>query len=265
MADDFGMHPAVNSGIVRAFLDGLLTDSNLMAPCPAFSDAAALAKAHKIPVGLHATWTNDWDLTRWQPLTQAPSLVNSDGFFRSDVADAWAHADEGEALNELRAQYDAIEAEGIEMTHIAEHMGVDGEAGKGAKVMTALACEKLLPYSIACGEYNPVSPSYQWQSCLCTSGKSTNFDEVKALLKSFLFDAASGYHIWYVHPADNDPSLDQQCSPDHSAAEWARTYRVLDLKLLLDNEVTDWIKQLGFKMVSVTAAPVQYAAASNGH
>ena len=31
MSDDFGMHPAVNDGIVQAFSDGLLTDANAAA------------------------------------------------------------------------------------------------------------------------------------------------------------------------------------------------------------------------------------------
>jgi predicted glycoside hydrolase/deacetylase ChbG (UPF0249 family) len=46
VSDDFGMCPPVNDGIVQAFVEGLLTDANLMAPCPAFSDATQLARTH---------------------------------------------------------------------------------------------------------------------------------------------------------------------------------------------------------------------------
>ena len=73
MSDDFGMHPAVNDGIAQAFTEGLLTDANLMAPCPAFKGAAALARDLHLPVGFHATLTCDWDRFFWGPLTQAPS------------------------------------------------------------------------------------------------------------------------------------------------------------------------------------------------
>ncbi len=43
MSDDFGMCPPVNEGIVQAFTEGLLTDTNLRPPCPSFSEAASLA------------------------------------------------------------------------------------------------------------------------------------------------------------------------------------------------------------------------------
>jgi predicted glycoside hydrolase/deacetylase ChbG (UPF0249 family) len=46
MSDDFGMCEAVNEGIVRASVDGILTDTNLMAPCAAFQEACGLARRH---------------------------------------------------------------------------------------------------------------------------------------------------------------------------------------------------------------------------
>jgi len=49
LSDDFGMCEAVNEGITQAFTQGLLTDANLMAPCPAFHQAAQLAKPLRFP------------------------------------------------------------------------------------------------------------------------------------------------------------------------------------------------------------------------
>src|SRR5512143_1356808 len=92
MSDDFGMHPAVNDGIAQAFTDGLPTDANLMAPCPAFKQAAALARELHLPVGFHATLTCDWDRFFWGPLTQAPSLVTPEGYFKYLVDLAWGGA-----------------------------------------------------------------------------------------------------------------------------------------------------------------------------
>jgi chitin disaccharide deacetylase len=86
MSDDLGMHPAVNDGIARAFTDGLLTDANIMAPCPAFREGAAIARQTGLPVGFHATLTCDWDIYRWGPLTHAPSLTTPDGLFKHLVA-----------------------------------------------------------------------------------------------------------------------------------------------------------------------------------
>ena len=44
VSDDFGMCKAVNDGTIQAFTQGLLTDTNLMAPCPDFKEAAQWAK-----------------------------------------------------------------------------------------------------------------------------------------------------------------------------------------------------------------------------
>jgi predicted glycoside hydrolase/deacetylase ChbG (UPF0249 family) len=57
LSDAFGLCEAVNEGIAQAFTKGLLTDANLMAPCPAFAQTAKLAKAHGVPVGMQATYS----------------------------------------------------------------------------------------------------------------------------------------------------------------------------------------------------------------
>ena len=56
-ADDFGLCDAVNEGIAEAFRAGTITQASVMVPCPAFEGAAALARAHAIPVGVHGTLT----------------------------------------------------------------------------------------------------------------------------------------------------------------------------------------------------------------
>src|SRR6185369_9237344 len=119
------MCEAVNEGIAQAFTQGLLTDTNLMAPCPAFPEAVKLAKVHRIPVGMHATFTAEWDTLRWKPLTSLKSMVLPDGTFATTVAEAWKNADDAEAEGEFEAQWDRITSEGLKVTHICEHMGAE--------------------------------------------------------------------------------------------------------------------------------------------
>ena len=58
--DDFGMHPAVNAGILDAIENGVATSCSLMAPCPAAADAIArLQERPHIPFGLHLTLIRD--------------------------------------------------------------------------------------------------------------------------------------------------------------------------------------------------------------
>ena len=103
MSDDFGMHPAVNEGIAQAFTRGLLTDANIMAPCPAFKDAAAIARQTGLPTGFHATLTCDWNCYHWGPLTHAPSLVTPEGHLKELVSQAWRKVFDEEVQAELSA------------------------------------------------------------------------------------------------------------------------------------------------------------------
>jgi len=59
-ADDFGLSPGVNAGVVQAHEDGVLTSASLMIRSPAAMDAVALAADHPgLSLGLHV------DLGEW--------------------------------------------------------------------------------------------------------------------------------------------------------------------------------------------------------
>lgn len=59
-ADDFGLTPGVNAGVVRAHEEGIVTTTSLMVRGAAAEEAAALAAVHpELAVGLHV------DLAEW--------------------------------------------------------------------------------------------------------------------------------------------------------------------------------------------------------
>jgi len=262
MSDDFGHCEAVNEGILRAFTDGLLTDTNLQAPCPGFREACALTRQHSVPVGLHVTFTCDWDLVRWKPLTSMKSMVDENGYFLNSVPDAWAGADLDEAAVELRAQYDAIASEGIEMTHLGEHMGVD-EGGRAASVMAALAREKNLSHKghwahrkHRQGYEDSNTPYYAFDSHFGTSAWRLDLAGKKERLKRTLAALGPGWHMWVVHAAVDHPSLDRLCSQDWHAVRWAREIRAVDYALLTDPEIIDWVEAQGIRPTPIAECPV---------
>lgn len=82
-ADDFGSSWACNVGCVRACTDGIARSVEVMMPCAWVMHASRLLGRHKnIDVGIHLTLTSEWDAVKWRPLTQAPSLIDGNGFFR---------------------------------------------------------------------------------------------------------------------------------------------------------------------------------------
>ena len=64
-ADDFGLSPRVNEAIVRAFDEGLISSTTVMANMPAFAEASAIARDRGLldHVGAHLV------LTEGEPLT----------------------------------------------------------------------------------------------------------------------------------------------------------------------------------------------------
>lgn len=82
-ADDFGLHPAINAGIIKGCRDGFITSTSLMCSGAAFDDAVLQAKATPaLGVGIHLTLVGGG-----KPLLQARqlrTLVDEDGLLPAD-------------------------------------------------------------------------------------------------------------------------------------------------------------------------------------
>ncbi len=76
-ADDFGLSPGVNRGILSAFRDGILTSTTLLANMSAFDDAVAIARDNPdLPVGIHLSLV--WGRPVSDP-SGIPTLVDREG------------------------------------------------------------------------------------------------------------------------------------------------------------------------------------------
>ena len=123
-ADDFGLTPGVNRGIIRAHREGILTSTTLMATAPAFDDAVALARANpQLGVGCHLVLVGGQALT---PYAEIPSLAAPDGKLPASLALFAANVSCGkirvdEIGRELRAQIGKIRSAGIDPTHLDTH------------------------------------------------------------------------------------------------------------------------------------------------
>jgi hopanoid biosynthesis associated protein HpnK len=123
-ADDFGLTRGVNDGIIRAYSDGVLTSTTLMAKGPAFDHAVECARANpKLGVGCHLVLVGGAPVA---PPREIPSLVDTNGrlpssltAFAARVSFGAIHAKDIE--RELRAQIGKIRGAGIEPTHLDTH------------------------------------------------------------------------------------------------------------------------------------------------
>jgi predicted glycoside hydrolase/deacetylase ChbG (UPF0249 family) len=112
-ADDFGLHPALDAGILRCAQAGVVTSVGWMATGSNAETAAKLAKDRNLDVGLHFTLVGEKWLTRKDILIgSAPHLFNS--LLRRSVRPRDIEA-------ELNAQLEFGESLGLHFSHIDTH------------------------------------------------------------------------------------------------------------------------------------------------
>ncbi len=112
---------AANVGVYESLRTGVATSATLMVPCPWAREASARYLGEDI--GVHLTLNAEWDLYRWGPITQAPSLLDGDGGFPRTQTDVWDHADVDEVRRECRAQIERAILWGFDVSHLDSHMG----------------------------------------------------------------------------------------------------------------------------------------------
>lgn len=81
-ADDMGAAHEINTACLESYRNGIARSVEVIVPGPWFLEAARLlASAPDLDVGVHLCLTSEWENVKWRPLTQAPSLVDRDGYF----------------------------------------------------------------------------------------------------------------------------------------------------------------------------------------
>ena len=137
-ADDFGLHAAVNRGILAAHTEGIVSSTSLMAGGAAFDDAVRIAKqCPQLGVGVHLTLVGASSLL---PVAEVSSLLDESGdfygsyplfikrFLRGKIRLA-------EVERELAAQIDRVRMAGIQPSHLDSHQHLHVLPGIGGIVL----------------------------------------------------------------------------------------------------------------------------------
>ncbi|WP_428776649.1 ChbG/HpnK family deacetylase, partial [Vibrio sp.] len=88
-ADDIGMCHASYAAYVELVDNGLFSSAATMVPCGWFPATAVYCRTHQethphIDMGVHMTFTSEWDDLRWGPISmrdKASGLMDEEGFF----------------------------------------------------------------------------------------------------------------------------------------------------------------------------------------
>ena len=142
-ADDFGLHFAVNRGIIEGYRKGCIRSTSLIAAGAAAEEAAALARENPgLGVGLHLTLVAERPVL---PPEKIPSLVDDDGRLLPDhTAFIRRYMAGGVCMEELHAECEAqilrARQMGVRLTHIDSHQHLHVLPGV-SRLVLALAKE----------------------------------------------------------------------------------------------------------------------------
>ncbi|WP_373521823.1 ChbG/HpnK family deacetylase [Aquiflexum sp.] len=153
--DDMGSSRSANLASIETFTNGIETSIELMVVTPWFPEAVQMLRENTgIDVGLHLVITSEWDGIKWRPITNCPSLTDSDGYFLPMMGsnknypglaiteNQWKLE---EVENEFRSQIEFALKHVPQISHLSGHMGSTGFHPDVAKMVSKLSEEYDLP------------------------------------------------------------------------------------------------------------------------
>jgi chitin disaccharide deacetylase len=206
-ADDIGSSHAANLACIESFRNGIARSVEVIVPGPWFPEAVRLLRENPtLDVGVHLTLTSEWENMKWGPLTCAPSLADSNGYFfpmvwrspdfppRASIQEAAWKLDDIE--RELRTQIETARRLIPQVSHLSSHMGFNGLDPAIQSVYVRLEKEYGLEIQ------QPVEP--KWFDGFGKAGtledKITNFTDA-------LIDLKPGLYIFVEHPGMDTPEM----------------------------------------------------------
>jgi chitin disaccharide deacetylase len=149
-ADDVGLCRTVNEATWAAMERGRVSSASIMAPCPAFAEAASYARSHpEMDWGAHLTLTAEWESCRWGPVAPRSavcSLLADDGCFWPDAFSLARHGDVGEVELEIRAQIERLVEAGVTLSHLDSHMFALFRTPGLREVLSRVSGELAIPH-----------------------------------------------------------------------------------------------------------------------
>ncbi|XID91289.1 polysaccharide deacetylase family protein [Paenibacillaceae bacterium WGS1546] len=264
--DDFGQSAPTNRAIMHLLEERRVSSATIMAPAPGFEEAAEWCRrAGAANVGLHLTFTSEFEAIRWASLTGHPSLHDESGHMHRTVEAFERRADTQAVLKEMTAQYEKAVRHGIRPSHADNHMGsLYGIAAGRSHIPHALRlCARWkLPFrlfrkvhpgdsllggmpgveraaakaSALAGVLGVAIPDYLLSHPFHVR-EGENYESFKRELIAKLYDLPEGISETYIHPAVEDARM-QRFVPHWKKRTW-------EYRLMLDEDFGYGLKDAG--------------------
>lgn len=126
-ADDVGMCQATVTAFTQLIEQQVLNSGAAMTPCSWFPSVAAYCREFpNTDLGVHMTFTSEWEAYRWRPISTShpdSGLIDSEGYFFSSTDSVQKKGVKEFIEGEVAAQINLALAAGVDVSHIDMHMG----------------------------------------------------------------------------------------------------------------------------------------------
>lgn len=273
-ADDFGLLPEVNRGVIECFEKGSISSTTMMVNTEGTEEAASLAKKHlELGVGLH------FNLTLGRPVSspfEIPSLVGNNGGFNSrstfEKKMLLKKIQFQDVEKEFKAQMKKFEEFELEMTHIDSHhhvhlfpsifkivsyyakkkgfpLRIPWVFYKFLKPALTLNCMKTIWRKFLLNIFISKIPAESYEQIMVPNRFLSVYDFVPMPRQFFphhylrlIKEATSGLTEIMVHPAYNTPKLEILFSNSY--------IKELELKTLTNFSLIKSAEKMGIEIVS---------------
>lgn len=110
-ADDFGLNTKINSGIINAYKNGVVTSASIMTSGSAFDEAIKLAKENpELGIGIHIDLDKFFEIDHEKGITKKWIKCNSDGSPPIEMV-----------KTEIKTQIETLISAGIQPDHLTSH------------------------------------------------------------------------------------------------------------------------------------------------
>jgi chitin disaccharide deacetylase len=207
-ADDIGSSHAANRACIDSYTHGIARSVEVMVNCSWFPEAVEMLREHPgYDVGVHLMLTSEWDNIKWRPLTNVPSLVDSNGYFFPMIWPNDNYPPErtlrgadwklDEIEKEVRAQIELAIKHIPQVSHVSTHMGFSGMDGEVAELVNQLAREYGLYIDLSKHNFRRMAG---WR-------RNQTLDEKIDTFISNLDALTPGNYMFVEHPAYDDPEM----------------------------------------------------------
>ena len=269
-ADDFGVSHSVNKAIMELLNKGRISSATIMPNVNNYDEAAEWAKNNSNNIGLHLTFLNDDTKFKYRSLSRSKSLEDENGYLLDDRRKFSKSLKLRDIKKEIDMQFKKLEDSGVKISHVDIHRYAlyptynpivylylckkcrqkgrlpirwsrNGEVSVCDGITNLCDTDNIAKFFSAVSDlYQIPIPDYVFK--FPYRDIFFSYDEKKEAFINMLRKLPDGINEVHIHPAINSEEI-KQINPT-----WKE--RVLEYSFMLDNDVTDAMKENNIELIT---------------